>query len=198
MRRAAFARRRRITTAAMPAQPPPPLPKPKKSLIKVPPKPCCGCWCHRQVTPNLECSISTCGHDSCRLPLTKNGYCRGSTKGRWEGEPNLYELTISDRNFVDPRGERRLKWGMRGYVPPPPELVFGGVKPPAPQRRRRKKKKNTEAEDEALYRELEAKIKAWAPVEEPEPPYRPPTPDEEGVLEYVEAPPPLIDDDNTT
>ena len=45
---------------------------------------------------------------------------------------------------------------------------------------------------------LEAKIKAWAPVEEPEPPYRPPTPDEEGVLEYVEAPPPLIDDDNTT
>ena len=47
-------------------------------------------------------------------------------------------------------------------------------------------------------REREAKIKAWAPVEEPEPPYRPPTPDEEGVLEYVEAPPPLIDDDNTT
>ena len=106
----------------------------------------------------------------------------------------MYELTISDRNFVDPRGERRLKWGMRGYAPPPPELVFGGVKPPAPQRRRRKKKKNTEAEDEALYRELEAKIKAWAPVEEPEPPYRPPTPDEEGVLEFVEEPPPLIDE----
>ena len=87
-----------------------------------------------------------------------------------------------------------MKWGMRGYVPPPPEFVFGGAKPPPPQRRRRKKKKNTEAEDEALYRELEAKIRAWAPVEEPEPPYRPPTPDEEGVLEFVEEPPPLIDD----
>ena len=75
-----------------------------------------------------------------------------------------------------------MKWGMRGYVPPPALW------------RRRRKKKNTEAEDEALYRELEAKIRAWAPVEEPEPPYRPPTPDEEGVLEFVEEPPPLIDD----
>ena len=51
-----------------------------------------------------------------------------------------------------------------------------------------------DAADEALYRELEQKIQAWKPVEEPEPPYRPPTPDEEGVLEHVPAPPPLFDE----
>lgn len=177
----------------MPATAPPPRPRRKKPLIKKPPKPGCGCWCHRQVTPSLACSLQTCGHAACVLPNVRNGFCRGSTKGRWEGEPNLYELAISDRAFEDPRGERRLKWGMKGYEPPHPDLVFGPARA-APPKKKKPKKPKDDAADEALYRELEQKIQAWKPVEEPEPPYRPPTPDEEGVLEHVPAPPPLFDE----
>ena len=74
----------------------------KAGKKRLPPQPCCGCWCHRKVSPNETCSMDTCGHESCRLPWE-------TPLPRHVPGRNMFELMISADDFVDPRPGARAE-----------------------------------------------------------------------------------------